>query len=107
MKIYQVEITNNCQFKCVYCPRTNYMKRSISVISTETINKIIKIFEGNTIRLHHYRESLLELETVVYFIQNIKNKNNDIVIEINTNSEYLTNDVYKKLRVLEHLKDYI
>jgi len=97
MKIYQIEITNACQFRCDYCPRTTAMTRKVGSMSNETINRIADVLTSDSIRLHHYGESLIELDKTLYAIKALKNKNPELVIELNTNGEYLTPETTDKL----------
>lgn len=97
MKIYQIEITNKCQFKCSYCPRTNHMTRKLGTMSNETIDRIIEINTGDSIRLHHYGESLIEIGSTLYAVSRFKKNNPNIIVELNTNGELLTNKASKIL----------
>lgn len=97
MKIYQIEITNKCQFKCMYCPRTKHMTRKLGTMNKETINRIVEINTSDSIRLHHYGESLLEFGKTLYAINKFKEKNQNIVIELNTNGALLDNEASKLL----------
>lgn len=97
MKIYQIEITNKCQFKCSYCPRTTHMTRKLGTMSKETVNRIAEINTSNSIRLHHYGESLLEFGMTIYAINKLKKVNPSLVIELNTNGELLDNESSKIL----------
>ena len=73
MKIYQIEITNYCNNSCSYCPR-NQMKRKLGIMSMQVLNFVLKKIENNTLRLHHYGESLLDdkLEEKIKFIKERK-----------------------------------
>lgn len=97
MKIYQIEITNACQFRCDYCPRTTAMSRKVGTMTKETIDKIAEVLSSDSIRLHHYGESLIALDETLYAIKTLKDKNPDLVIELNTNGEYLTPETTEKL----------
>jgi wyosine [tRNA(Phe)-imidazoG37] synthetase (radical SAM superfamily) len=41
-KIFNVETTNNCNMKCVMCPRTKLMTRGVSNLSEEQFNNILE-----------------------------------------------------------------
>lgn len=88
MKIYQIEITNDCQMKCSYCPRTTAMKRGVGVMTQRTIDRIADIITSDSLRLHHYGESLLEVEKTIYAIEKFSKQG--IKVELNTNGELLT-----------------
>jgi len=95
MKIYQFEITNDCNFKCPYCPRTTSMTRPVQATTKEIIDRVAEINESPDIRLHHYGESLIEPELTLYAIRKFKEKGTKVYL--NTNGSLLTNDMLKKL----------
>ena len=88
MKIWQIELTNRCNFSCVYCPRTHHMKRDIGVMTEATIDRIAEICSSKWIRLHHYGESLLYPRLVEYAIRQLKRHN--IGVELNSNGSATT-----------------
>lgn len=88
MKIWQIELTNRCNFSCVYCPRTELMKREIGVMSEDTMRQIAKICTSDKIRLHHYGESLLYPELCETAIKIFSEHN--IKTGINTNGSAAT-----------------
>lgn len=88
MKIWQIELTNNCNFSCDYCPRTESMTRSVGKMSEATINRIADICSSEWIRLHHYGESLLYPKLAVKAIQAFKAKG--IKVGINSNGSATT-----------------
>ena len=94
MLIYQIEITNNCNFKCSYCPR-QFMTRPLGVMSTETIDILAKKIENKVVRLHHYGESLLFLDRTLYAIDSFKRNGIDTIL--NTNGYFLDNDKAQSL----------
>lgn len=96
MKIFQIEITNECNFTCHYCPHP-IMKRKKEPISYEIIDRIAEVITSKKVRFHHYGESLLELDRLIYAIRKIKEKNINIITELNTNGEYLTKDTCRKV----------
>lgn len=87
MKIYQIEITNDCNFNCLYCPRDK-MKRSIGYMALNTLNRIMDVIENDILVLHHYGESLLDtkLESKIKFI---KQRKPEIKLILNTNGSLL------------------
>jgi hypothetical protein len=95
MKFWQIEITNKCQMVCSYCPRTHNMTRELGTMSRETIDQIAKIVTGDSIRLHHYGESLLEMEKTLYAISVFSQKG--LHVELNTNGELLDDDTAEAL----------
>lgn len=88
MRIWQIEITNNCNYTCVYCPRTELMQRPIGVMSEETIDRIAEIATSEWIRLHHYGESLLYPDRAEYAVQKFTSRG--IKTGINTNGSAAT-----------------
>ncbi len=70
--IYDIELTNHCPFKCVMCPRTHSMDRTIGHMPFELFTKFIDSFcalgikpehkAKRLIRLHHFGESLVHPE---------------------------------------------
>ena len=97
MRIYQIEITNKCNLKCDYCPRSK-MKRPLGVMTYQTLKAVLDTIENKTLRLHHYGESLLdkELESKIKFIKKYKP---NLTLILNTNGLLLTkkrtNDLFK------------
>jgi len=83
MNIWQIEITNDCNFSCNYCPRTLKMKRPIGTMSYATIDRIANICTSEWIRLHQFGESLLKPDVCEYAIR--KFKQHGIKVGINTN----------------------
>lgn len=88
MKIWQIELTNECNFTCNYCPRTDNMKREIGTMSVPTIERIASICTSEWIRLHHYGESLLRPKLAVEAIKIFKAHN--IRVGINSNGSATT-----------------
>ena len=88
MRIWQIEITNNCNYTCVYCPRTDLMTRPIGVMREETISRIADITSSDMIRLHHYGESLLYPDLCELAIKTFASKG--IKTGINTNGSAAT-----------------
>lgn len=95
MNIYQIELTNDCNLKCTYCPRTDHMTRIVQSMSTETLDRVCDIITSTTVRLHHYGESLLDIRILLYAIERLTNKG--IRVEINTNGLLLYPDVADQL----------
>lgn len=66
-KIWAIELTNKCPFKCIMCPRTNHMTRPQGFMDFELFKKIIdQLVTENPVAikqydllLHHFGESLL------------------------------------------------
>jgi hypothetical protein len=88
MKIWQIEITNNCNYTCVYCPRTDLMTRPIGVMEKATIDRISSVATSDIIRLHHYGESLLYPDLCEYAIRQFASAG--IKTGINTNGSAAT-----------------
>ena len=68
--IQDIELTNHCPMKCVMCPRTHNMTRSLGHMSFETFRRIMDqwaafdpTFGGtDVVWFHHYGESLVHPE---------------------------------------------
>ncbi len=93
--ILHVELTNACNLKCPICPRI-YMKRSVSFIELELIDKIIKESKGKAelVTLHAWGESILHPQ----FDLIIKRfKDNGIKTQLSTNGTFLDKDKTDKL----------
>lgn len=90
MKIYQLEITNDCNLQCNYCPRQKMIRR-IGIVNTGTIIDSIIKNKGKILRLHHYGESLLDnkLEEKIMLIKKL---NPDLKLILNTNGTLLTKE---------------
>lgn len=88
MKIWQIEITNNCNYTCVYCPRTDLMTRPVGVMSKETIQRIAEVSTSDIIRLHHYGESLLYPDLCEFAVREFASKG--IKTGINSNGSAAT-----------------
>ena len=91
MKIWQIELTNKCNFSCVYCPRTELMTRSEGVMQTATIDRISEICTGEWIRLHHYGESLLYPKLCDYAIRKFKTAGLKVGLNSNGSATTLKN----------------
>ena len=70
VKLFDIELTNKCPFRCVMCPRTNNMKREQGVLDFETFKTIVDGYvDANPVAartevtwLHHFGESLVHPE---------------------------------------------
>ena len=40
--IFNIETTNNCNMKCIFCPRTTEMNREIETLDIDTYKKVIE-----------------------------------------------------------------
>lgn len=62
MFIYQIEVSNVCSLRCVYCPHPAQQRRK-DVMSLTTFSKCLDLFRlcenRNTLRLHNFGEVLL------------------------------------------------
>jgi organic radical activating enzyme len=97
MKIGQVEITNDCNLKCSYCPRTFLMYRKIEYMSLEIFNKVIEFIKRypiDILKLYNFGEPLLHPQ--LFNFLSIASYNN-IKTQISTNGLLLTNKVINKL----------
>ena len=65
--IYNIELTNNCPFKCVMCARTNNMTRKLGFMEFDVFKKAVDelivtnpkfVKRKKTLWLHHFGESL-------------------------------------------------
>lgn len=98
MKVYQIEITNDCNYTCSYCPRTKHMKRPIQKMSIKTLDKIIELLDyQNSIRIHHYGESLLEKDLCYTAIRKLKQSGKIGKVILNTNGSLLTRTITEEL----------
>ena len=94
INIYQIEITNHCNLNCSYCPRT-FMKRKLGIMDKQVIDIVSNKIKNNTVRLHHYGESLIAPSVVYYAIKVFKEKNINTIL--NTNGTLLTPEVTRQL----------
>lgn len=95
MKIFQIEITNVCDLRCEYCPRTEHMHRKLGVMDVSTIDRCVDLNTSPRVRLHHFGESLLFPARAHYAVKAFVNTNT--AIEINTNGVRMTVDVVRTL----------
>jgi len=67
------------------------MKRPLGIMDIQTLNFVLKKIENNTLRLHHYGESLLDdkLEEKIKFI---KERKPNMTLILNTNGRLLSHD---------------
>jgi len=67
------------------------MKRPLGIMDIQTLNFVLKKIENDTLRLHHYGESLLDdkLEEKIKFI---KERKPNITLILNTNGRLLSHD---------------
>ena len=91
VSIMQIELTNECPFRCVMCPRTEHMTRDEGRMSFEMFRKIIDelaIIHPDYARtqppiwLHHFGESLTHPE-FAEFITYAKTRNIPTAMSIN------------------------
>jgi radical SAM protein with 4Fe4S-binding SPASM domain len=91
VSIMQIELTNDCPFRCVMCPRTGNMTRPIGMMSFDLFKKIIDELAvihpdyNHTqppIWLHHFGESLVHPE-FGNFIRYAKSQNIPTAMSIN------------------------
>lgn len=98
MKVYQIELTNDCNYTCSYCPRTLHMKRPIQKMSIKTLDRIIELLEPQSaIRIHHYGESLLEKDLCYTAIRALKQCGKVDRVVLNTNGSLLTKTILDEL----------
>lgn len=73
--IFNIELTNECPFKCIMCPRTHNMTRSIGYLDFDLycsiIDDLVEItpdvkLNKKLLRLHHFGESLVHVEFKKY-----------------------------------------
>lgn len=96
MRIYELEITNCCQFKCKCCPSAWHMTRPQGVITKKIIDRTAEIISYPFISLNHHGESLLFPELTLYATRKF-NEIKDMRIEICTNGDMLTPDLAMEL----------
>jgi len=67
------------------------MKRPLGIMDIQTLNFVLKKIENDTLRLHHYGESLLDdkLEEKIKFI---KERKPNMTLILNTNGRLLSHD---------------
>lgn len=59
--IYEIELTNHCPYRCIMCPRTSSMTRSLGHMDPALYRRIIDQIAPHQhfVTLHHFGESLL------------------------------------------------
>jgi radical SAM protein with 4Fe4S-binding SPASM domain len=91
VSIMQIELTNECPFRCVMCPRTDQMTRSEGHMSGDLFRKIIDELAAihpnyaqtqHPIWLHHFGESLTHPD-FAEFILYAKSRNIPTAMSIN------------------------
>jgi radical SAM protein with 4Fe4S-binding SPASM domain len=91
VSIMQIELTNDCPFRCVMCPRTDNMTRAEGRMSFELFRKIIDELAiihpdyartQHPIWLHHFGESLTHPEFADFMIY-AKSRNIPTAMSIN------------------------
>jgi radical SAM protein with 4Fe4S-binding SPASM domain len=91
VSIMQIELTNDCPFRCVMCPRTDNMTREIGMMSFGLFQKIIDELSAihpeyaktqPPVWLHHFGESLVHPE-FAQFIQYAKTRGIPTAMSIN------------------------
>lgn len=91
VSIMQIELTNECPFRCVMCPRTDGMTRAEGMMSFDLFRKIIDELAAihpdyartqHPIWLHHFGESLTHPE-FAEFILYAKKRNVPTAMSIN------------------------
>ena len=95
MKIYQIELTNVCNFDCSYCPRSE-MTRKTGFMDMHTLERIIDIFDGDAIRLHHFGESFMH-PNITKFVHTIRNRLSSVQIILNTNGSLINEMIITEL----------
>jgi len=103
-RIVQVELTNHCNRRCVYCGVPT-MQRPKGFMSFDTIKRIAEVYKmiGQTelMGLHHYGESTLHpklIDFIKYF------NDNDIFPFLNTNGDFLTDELIADLSTVKLAK---
>lgn len=88
--LFNIELTNRCPMKCVMCPRTHAMTRSLGNMDFNVFKKAIDELEeinqnfkdSNRLWLHHFGESLVHKE-FAKFISYASNKGYKTCLSIN------------------------
>ena len=89
-RIVDLEITNNCNFNCIFCPR-EHMERKKGFMSLDTLASILYKFPHiHTYILSGMGEPLLhpDIEAIVTSMKSFKK-----IVAINTNGSLLTKDL--------------
>lgn len=95
--IIDLELTNTCNFKCLFCPTgTRSIKRNQGIMSDEIFYKIINETKkyDTAIRFIRWGEPLVHPKLIEY-IKYIKKVSNSIV-HINTNGSLLSEELMKE-----------
>ena len=65
-RLFNVELTNRCPFKCIMCARTNNMTREEGLMDLEVFKRVVDEYAssntdagGEVVWLHHFGESLV------------------------------------------------
>lgn len=98
-KVVHIETTNVCNRACPYCPQKT-VERGNSFMDTTLFKRIIDQlrelkFDGQ-INLYRYGEPLLD-KRLPYLISYVRKALPSAYIEVETNGDFLTIDVYEKL----------
>lgn len=97
-RIFQLELTNDCNYRCTYCPRTLHMTRPVQAMSRSTVLRVIRVMPVQlALRIHHYGESLLEKDLCLWTIEKLRNSGKVKHIILNTNGSLLTRSIVDAL----------
>lgn len=97
MKIFQLEITNDCKNNCEYCGHSN-MIRPVGYISLETVEKVLKYIQESDdryeINLWGYGEPLLHPN---FFEIAKKFKDIGMITTVFTGASFINDDLIKSI----------
>ena len=89
-KIIDLEITNNCNFNCIFCPR-EHMERKKGFMSLETLKSIVDKFDFvQAYVLSGLDEPLIhqKIKEIIHLIKSFKK-----ILIINTNGSLVTKNL--------------
>jgi organic radical activating enzyme len=96
-KIFNIEPTNLCNAKCGFCPNgSGLMKRKRGFMKAHTLERALALCNSNTMGIYGCGEPLMH-DHIVGIVATISS--NNIKTQLNTNGEYLTQDLYHWLRI--------
>jgi radical SAM protein with 4Fe4S-binding SPASM domain len=99
----EIEVTNDCNLKCIMCPRTEKMTREIGYMDFELFKKIIDKTEALSIHFSGFGEPLLHPHIKDMFTYA---KKKELEIGLWTNGVFLNEEISRKI-IEEELLDYI
>ena len=90
--IFYLEVTNDCNAKCGFCPRTSQLVRKIGYMTDSTLERILPSI-NNPIQISGMGEPLMH-PSIVRIVQSLSQR---VRVQLNTNGILLSQDMYNLL----------